>query len=895
MAKRESIERGEPTEIVIKRLGVDVSLGLDEREAKRRLRRDGENRIFEEKRSSVLRYAGYCSSDLLLVLLLLTSVTAAAFGIKTAYRVLLPILILSIVMRTAAYITARRRLEALSSEQTVMPSSAVVRDGKVTRVDARTIVRGDVIKLAPGDIVPADCRIYSAAGLEVYEESVTGVTGNVRKSASDDITKSPVSRSDTVYAGSVVLSGSATAVVIETGADTLAVRTKGYFKSTRGGVLKLSRLLEKYSRVWGAVMTVVAFAVTVVDIFWGRRELYDVFFMGLSLAVASMCEYYSALGDIAAAMGLFALGNREGVAVRGVKSIETLSELDVIITGADGVVTSDGMESQGWFFDGKVGDGDVPPELLRHAAMVTRAGDESKDKNKDRLTGECVSSLYEYIELTDVGAVYDEGEVPVLVGGIADGLRFDTRLLDIGGIYMSVSGGDAGAVLDACSYVYANGADATMSQSARDGIAKMIAHHERRGATSVAIARKRTPFHSMDKLPFAQADMTLYGIIFLYRPLSKDLVKTVAACRDAGIRIVMTGKGVESAKLADRAWIISGREDIVTGREFASMNGGDAARCALNARLLVGFDTRQLLKFTSILRESGKKAAYAATLERDMKDEMALLTSVGAGFALSSENANSEGVVRGISQAIKMRADNIIPRAGTGKDGGGGLSAIAASVAYSKRIYRNISNIAAYLLTSQAARIFSVLYTALFHKSALVAEQILLWGLIFDFFAVLVLARERPDARSLSDVHDVYERLSHPLSNLGLPLSYGLFWAALTMLAPHAYASGFDVYGASVIFVSVLLSMIVVCGEHREEYPAFSKKRSFSMPSFVFACAVAATILAITVVPSFASALELTQPDPYALLVSLIPPAALLALYELPRIIHRNKHSKEDT
>ncbi len=874
--KSRQTERGEPIEAVCERLGVDIGRGLESGEARRRLRRDGPGRIFEEERSSALRYAGLCSSDLLLVLLLLTSVTAAAFGIRTAYRVIIPILAVSIILRTVAYIAARRRLEALSSAELVMPSSAVLRDGKTMRVDARTVVRGDIVRLASGDIAPADCRIISAVNLDVYEESITGISGAVRKSAKA-ASGGGVSRADTVYAGSVVIGGVATAVAVECGADTLAVRTRGYFKTTRQGTMKLTRLLEKYSRVWGAAMTVVAFAVTVIDIFFGQRELYDVFFMGLSLAVASMCEYYSAIGDIVSAIGLYALGSRSGVAVRGVRSIETLSGLDVIITGADGVVVTDGMECQAYFFDGKPGTGDAPDELLRYAALTV-------PESADALSGEAVSVLAEYTGRRDAFELCRGAERPILSGGIADGLKFDTRLLDVGGAFMSVSAGDAGSILESCSYIYADGAERSLPKSAKDVVSSMIAHHERRGAVCVAVARKTTPFHSIEKLPFAQAEMTLFGIVFLYRPLAPELTRTVSELKRAGIRIVLTGRGGESAKLADRAGIISGRQDVLSERDFLQMNEEARADAVLNARLLVGFGTRSLSMFAETLRKGGKNVAYVATLERGMKDELSMLGCVGAGFALSGDG----GEARGVSQAVKLRADNIIPRA---DENGGGMKALAASVAYSKRIYRNILNIANYLLTSQAARIFSVLYTVLFHKSALVAEQILLWGLIFDFLAVLVLARERPDEGSLSDSPDVYERLSHPLSRLGVTVSYGVLWAALTMLAPNAYIGGGE-YGASVIFISVLLSLFVVCAEHRQPYPVFSRRRTFSTPSFVFACAISGMIMAITMSPAVAGALELTPPSPPALLVSLIPAAGLLIAYELPRLMPWNNKNK---
>ena len=102
-----SITYKTPLDEVLGILGTDGERGLDSGEAKRR-GRPGGNRIYDESRTSLLRYAGYCSFDLCLLLMLLTAVTASFFGEGDNCRIVIPILLVSIVIRTAAYIAARR-------------------------------------------------------------------------------------------------------------------------------------------------------------------------------------------------------------------------------------------------------------------------------------------------------------------------------------------------------------------------------------------------------------------------------------------------------------------------------------------------------------------------------------------------------------------------------------------------------------------------------------------------------------------------------------------------------------------------------------------------------------------------------------------------------------------
>ncbi len=851
-------------------LGVDVETGLSPREVRRR--RPGANRIYDESRTSLLRYVGFCSFDLLLLLLLLTAVTASFFGEGESVGIVVAILGVSIVLRTAAYIAARRYLEACMTASAVMPGATVLRGGKEERIDARGLVRGDVIRLAAGDIVPADCRLLTSSSLAVFEEQASGVPGTVRKDAKLE------SRANTVYAGSSVISGEAEAVVIYTGADTLLVRTRGRFRPQEGR-MKLSRLLDSYSRKWGAIMAALAFAVTVLDLFVGERGLYDVFFLGLSLAAAAACEYYSAIGDIAAAVGAHLLSEKEKCAVRGVGTVEAASDINVLIVPSEGVVASEGVECLAVYYDGEVaefdeGGADAPDGLLRWAAAsLPQSGDHEPSDSAKTLSG--------YIAATGFGGGIPDGMQRIYDCGADGGIPFETSVYAVDEGYMSVSCAEASRALGACAFVCKGGERFPMTDGLRSGIAGFAAHHERRGASAIAVTRKKTPFPSRDRVMFTQSDMELLGIIVIYEPLAEGAVGAVDACRGAGIRVVMTGEGATAARIADRAGIISGRDGILNGKRFLTMTEEERADAAREARLCLGFDGEATVSFIKALRSRGDRVGYVAVRTREMRGELAALGAADAAFALSES-----GGQKFAADTLKMHADAAVPCAG---DGGGIRSAVSL-VAYARRIYGNISAIADYMLTSQAARIFAVLLTVLMKNSALDAPGILLWGLIFDFFAVLVLATEPPDSSSLADAPTVYERLRRPLSKLGKTSAFGLLWAVLTVLSPLLVGGG---AGGTVIFVSALLGSVVVCGEHRSRYPVFSKKRCLRAGPLLYAAAVAAVTVAITVIPGAAGALMLAVPDAPSLAVSTVPALGLLAAYEVSRIIFGQKIKEE--
>ncbi|MCD7775901.1 MAG: hypothetical protein LUH54_00790, partial [Firmicutes bacterium] len=350
MKASSSLYHAMSAEGALRELGSNANIGLSHKEARSRYRKFGKNRIYEEPRTSLLGYIGYIVSDLMLILLLITVATAAVFGEKTEAGAIIPILIFSIVVRTYAYIKSRRYIESSATSTEAMPNVHVLRGGELYRLDMRRVVIGDIVSLSAGDIVPADCRIITSDNLYVYEEGITGLHGPVIKNPDEtDPSAPPAGRTDVLFAGSCVISGECRAVVFATAEDTYASITYGQLKMTRSGDTKLSGLLDRYSRIWGAAMTAVAFLLSVLNFIFAERGVYEVFIMGVALAVAAMCEYYSAMGDIAVAVGLSALAGKgedssNGAKVRCVKSVEALAALDAIVFSADGVISTDETE-----------------------------------------------------------------------------------------------------------------------------------------------------------------------------------------------------------------------------------------------------------------------------------------------------------------------------------------------------------------------------------------------------------------------------------------------------------------------------------------------------------------------------------------------------------------------
>ncbi|MFE4588360.1 magnesium-translocating P-type ATPase [Streptomyces laurentii] len=212
--------------------------GLTDTEAGRRLARHGQNVLPAARPVSWYRRVLHSLRDPFTAVLLclgLVSVVVAAWGTGS---VILSLVAVSCLLRSSGEHRADRAMAAL--RESVVTTATVLRrpdhDGPVTgprEVPAAELVPGDIVRLGPGDLVPADIRLLRASGLRVHEAALTGESAPVAKyplDAPDGTDLGPFTRPHVCFMGSSVAYGSATGVVVATGARTrlaAAHRTTG--------------------------------------------------------------------------------------------------------------------------------------------------------------------------------------------------------------------------------------------------------------------------------------------------------------------------------------------------------------------------------------------------------------------------------------------------------------------------------------------------------------------------------------------------------------------------------------------------------------------------------------------------------------------------------------------
>lgn len=204
---------------VTRLLGVDASAGLTSSDVVTRRLQYGANSC-----------EGVASRQITVTLVLLYLSTAIGFLLTAAILnsavrdnveafSILVVVVLSAIVGFVYVLQAARALDGM--QYATKATIRVRRAGQENQIKAEELVPGDIIILSAGDCVPADARVTEAEGLQVQESTLSGKSSAIQKRSSPVASDAPIAqRQSMVYLGSMVLSGSALAAVVATGAQT---------------------------------------------------------------------------------------------------------------------------------------------------------------------------------------------------------------------------------------------------------------------------------------------------------------------------------------------------------------------------------------------------------------------------------------------------------------------------------------------------------------------------------------------------------------------------------------------------------------------------------------------------------------------------------------------------
>lgn len=726
--------------------------GLTPGQARERLGRYGANELPHAQRRGVWRQVATQFTDLFAVVLLVASaLTFLAYGLQQPRdpgTLQLAVAILGVVALNGAIgfaqeYSAERTAQAL--EAMVPHTCRVLRGGVRREVPARELVPGDVVVLEAGDAVSADCRVVEAHELAVNNASLTGESNAVAISA-DAVAAGPALEArNCVLMGTDVVAGAGSAVVFATGAGTefghihrLATAAPRQKTPLQREVAVMARRVAGAALAIGALMFVVRLPT--------GESLVPSFVFALGVMVALVPEGLPATLSVSLAIGVRRMARRRAL-IKRLLAVEALGSTTVVCTDKTGTLTQAEMTvtrvwsggavhpvtGVGYAPHGEVADAAAVRELLRVAGLCcdARLMPSPGPGEHRKVLGDTTEGALLVVAAKaglDLSAL--ERAAPRVTEFPFDSDRkVMTTVHRAGASYQACVKGAPAELLARCVDVEWEGRREPLTERNRASVVTTGDELASQGLRVLAVARREVAGPSPPREE-AESGLTLLGLVGMLDPPRPEVTKAVAACRRAGIRIVMvTGDHPLTAEAVARRVGIVRRPDpvVVTGARLDSLD--DAALDTLLA------EPSELL----LCRVSPEHKMRVVTAFQRRGDVVAV-TGDGANDAPALKHADI-GVAMGVSGTdVAREAASMVLLDDS-------FASIAAAVRLGRAVYRNIRKFLVYVFSSNIGELGPILVATFagFPLVPISAVQILAIDLGSDVMPALALGAERPE------------------------------------------------------------------------------------------------------------------------------------------------------
>ncbi len=661
--------------------------GLSSKEAARRLEDKGLNEVTYEKRKPWYIYLLRAFVDpfilILLFIVVISYFTDVAF-VDTGEKSYITMLIISILILISVVLRFtqefKSQITADNLKDLVPTTTAIQRDGLAPEeIIMSNVVPGDIIHLAAGDLIPADMRIISCRDLFISQSSLTGESEPVEKFATikgSNYNKNPSDLANIALMGTIVVSGSAKGVVVETGNQTyFGSIAKSIAKdvgetSFEEGVRSVSVLLVRFM----FVMVPIVFLINGIT----KQDWLSALLFAISIAVGLTPEMLPTLVSTNLAKGAVSLSKKK-IIIKRLNSIQNFGAMDILCTDKTGTLTENEIVLQTYL--NVSGKEDL--KVLRYGYLNSSYQTGLKNLLDlaviDFANEKGLTKLDEgYTKVDEIPFDFKRRRMSVVVENKEDHRRLITK-------------GALEEMLSICSFVEIEDEVIPLTEEITQEITTMVHRLNSDGMRVLAVAEKtnvpdETQFGVKD-----ESEMTLIGYMGFLDPAKETAISAIKALYSHGLDIkILTGDNeVVTQKIAKDVGIPVNH--IILGADLEDLNDMELYEIAIKSSILAKLSPIQKERVISVLQDHKHVVGF---LGDGINDAQALKQ---ADVGISVDTA---------VDIAKESADIILLE----KD----LNVLEEGVIEGRRVFGNINKYIKITASSNFGNIFSVLVASAF-------------------------------------------------------------------------------------------------------------------------------------------------------------------------------------
>ncbi len=561
--------------------------GLAQAEARQRLAQFGANTLKVRKHAGVLGLLLSQYQSPIILLLLFACLLAVALHDHVDALIILAILLMSGLLGFWQEYGASQAVAKLLA--IVQIKATVRRRGAPQEIPVEEIVPGEVILLKAGDVIPGDSLIIESKDLFVDEAALTGETFPVEKAVGLVPAEAPGSqRTNALFMGTHVVSGTAAAVVVFTGAATGFGQVSQRLK-LKAPETEFERGVRQFGYFLMEVTLLLVIAIFAINVYLARPVL-ESFLFSLALAVGLTPQLLPAVISVNLAAGAKRLA-REKVIVKRLAAIENFGSMNVLCADKTGTITSGVAQVQGALgLDGQASD-----KVTLYAYLNSLYQSGFANPIDEAVRQYCRPDLTGWRKVDEVPYDFIRKRLSVLVSQ--------------NGSHLMITKGALKNVLEACSTAELASGQVAPLDAAREEIQRYFSRFSEQGLRTLGIAyRALGPAAAIGKDD--ERDMTFLGFLVVLDPPKEGVIETIKRLQELGVSLkIITGDNrLVAAGVGAKVGLKS--KALLTGADLRQLSDEALLHQVKNTQIFAEVEPNQKERIIYALRKAGNVVGF---------------------------------------------------------------------------------------------------------------------------------------------------------------------------------------------------------------------------------------------------------------------------------------------
>lgn len=558
------------------------------------------------------------------------------------------------------------------------------------------IVVGDIVYLSAGDMIPADVRILSAKDLFVSQSALTGESEPVEKHADvSSGSKALTEISNLAFMGSNVISGSAKAVVVAVGNDTI-LGTMAKDLSVKPPKTTFEKGVNAVSWVLIRFMLVMVPVVLFINGFTKGNWL-DALLFAISVAVGLTPEMLPMIVTTNLAKGAVTMAKKK-VIIKNLNAIQNLGSIDILCTDKTGTLTQDKVVLE-YYLDI---NGNEDKRVLRHAFLNSYFQTGLKNlidiaiiSHEDDLDSTALKT--EYTKVDEIPFDFNRRRMSVVVA-------------DSSGKTQLITKGAVEEMLKCCSHAEIDGKVVALTEETRTFIIKKSDDLNSKGMRVIAVAQKTNPAPVGQFGIKDESDMVLIGFLAFLDPPKATTMSAIKALNDNGVGVkILTGDN-EKVTVSIAKQVGLKVKEILLGSDLDNLTDDELSEKAENITVFAKLSPEQKARIVRILRQNGHCIGYMG----DGINDAAAMKAADVGISVDT----AVDIAKESADVILLEKD---------------LNVLEDGIIEGRKTYANMIKYIKMTASSNFGNMFSVLAASAFLPFLpMAAIHLILLNLIYD-------------------------------------------------------------------------------------------------------------------------------------------------------------------